>query len=134
MIPFIDIHSHILPGSDKLVKWLLQRNIRPVIVHPERNKELQADISKITPFIAAGCLLQITAGSLTGRFGCKSQQIAQLLIDNKWAHLIATDSHNIKNRPPELAEVNDYLSGIIGISETRKLLYDNPWRIIKNKF
>ena len=43
-------HSHIPPGSDKLVKWCLQRNIRPVIPHPERNKDVIHDIEKIAPW------------------------------------------------------------------------------------
>ena len=29
--------GHIPPGSDKLVRWLLDRNIVPMIAHPERN-------------------------------------------------------------------------------------------------
>ncbi len=127
-------HSHILPGSDKLIHWLLKRNIKPIIVHPERNKELQADISKIKPFLKAGCLLQITAGSLIGKFGPKSQQIARLLIENKYAYFIATDAHNIKNRPPELVDVNRYLLATMGKQEAKKLLCSNPWNIVKHKF
>jgi len=127
-------HSHILPGSDKLINWLFKRNIRPIIVHPERNKELQADISKIKPFLKVGCLLQITAGSLIGKFGSKSQQIARLLIENKYAYFVATDAHNIKNRPPELADVNRYLVTTMGKQEAKKLLYSNPWNIVRHKF
>ncbi len=127
-------HSHILPGSDKLVNWLLKRKIKPIIVHPERNKELQADFTKITPFLKAGCLLQVTAGSLVGKFGKKSQNIAQLLIEKQWAHFIATDAHNLKYRPPDLKEVNAYLTSILGETKARQLLFDNPWSIVKNKF
>jgi len=127
-------HSHILPGSEKLVNWLTQRNIKPIIVHPERNKELQADFSKISPFLKAGCLLQVTAGSLIGKFGPKSQQISQLLIENNWAHFVATDAHNLKHRPPDLSEVHNYLKTSVGETHARKLLYDNPWSIVKNKF
>lgn len=127
-------HSHILPGSDKLISWLFKRKIRPIIVHPERNKELQADISKIKPFLKAGCLLQVTAGSLIGKFGLKSQKIARLLVENKFAYFVATDAHNIKNRPPELTEVSRYLIATMGKTEARKLLYNNPWDIVKNKF
>ncbi|MCP3852806.1 MAG: capsular biosynthesis protein [Gammaproteobacteria bacterium] len=127
-------HSHILPGSENLIKWLTKRNIKPIIVHPERNKELQADFSKITPFLKAGCLLQVTAGSLIGKFGPKSQQISQLLIKNNWAHFVATDAHNLKHRPPDLSDAYQYLKTEIGETQARKLLYDNPWSIVKNKF
>ena len=127
-------HSHILPGSEKLITWLTNRNIKPIIVHPERNKELQADFSKITPFLKAGSLLQVTAGSLIGKFGPKSQDIARILIENNWAHFVATDAHNLQHRPPDLNEVNQYLQHTIGKTQTRKLLFDNPWSIVNNKF
>lgn len=127
-------HSHILPGSDKLVNWLIKRNIKPMIVHPERNKELQADISKITPFLKAGCFLQVTAGSLVGKFGPKSQQVAQILIENQWAAFIATDAHNLKHRPPDLSEVNTFLTSTLGKTKAQKLLHDNPWNVVKKQF
>lgn len=127
-------HSHILPGSEKLITWLFNRNIKPIIVHPERNKALQDDFSRITPFLKAGCLLQVTAGSLIGKFGPKSQHIARILIENNWAHFVATDAHNLKHRPPDLYEVKQYLKHTLGDVQTRKLLYDNPWSIVKNKF
>ncbi len=127
-------HSHIIPGTDNLIRWLFKHNIRPIIVHPERNKELQADISKIKPFLKMGCLLQITAGSLIGKFGPKCEQISRFLIENKYAYFVATDAHNIKNRPPELADVNHYLVATMGKEEAKKLLYFNPWNIVKHKF
>ncbi|WP_198263919.1 CpsB/CapC family capsule biosynthesis tyrosine phosphatase [sulfur-oxidizing endosymbiont of Gigantopelta aegis] len=82
------------------MNWLLKRNIKPIIVHPERNKEIQADFTKIAPFLKAGCLLQITANSVVGKFGSKSQQVAQTLLEKQWVDFIATDAHNLKHRPP----------------------------------
>ena len=32
-------HSHLVFGADKLVHWLLNKRIRPLITHPERNKD-----------------------------------------------------------------------------------------------
>ena len=69
-------HSHIPLGSDKLVKWCLQRNIRPVIPHPERNKDVIRDIEKIAPLVKLGCLLQVTAGAVAGGFGPQSRRRA----------------------------------------------------------
>ncbi len=33
-------HSHIPPGSEKLIEWLIKKNIKPMIAHPERNRDL----------------------------------------------------------------------------------------------
>ena len=38
-------HSHIPPGSDKMTEWLLSNRVRPMIAHPERNKDVILAIS-----------------------------------------------------------------------------------------
>ena len=62
-------HSHVPVGADKFVAWLLAHNIRPMIAHPERNKDVMRDPGKIEPFVRAGCLLQLTADAVAGEFG-----------------------------------------------------------------
>ena len=59
-------HSQIPVGSSNLVRWLVQHDILPMIAHPERNRALQANPGKLEPLLADGCLIQLTAGSLTG--------------------------------------------------------------------
>ena len=125
-------HSHILPGSDKLVKLLLNNNIRPLIVHPERNKEIMADPNKIQSFIDQGCLLQVTAGSLVGRFGDNAQTIALQLCQKNLVTLIATDGHNKKYRPPKLAEAYALLDEQMGGSYSQQLK-NNVSQLISNK-
>lgn len=114
-------HSHILPGSDKLIKLLLNNNIRPLIAHPERNKEIMAAPDKIKAFVEQGCLLQVTAGSLAGRFGEPAQQVAMQLCKEDVVTLIATDAHNIKHRPPKLAEAYAILDREIGHDFSQQL-------------
>jgi protein-tyrosine phosphatase len=125
-------HSHILPGSDKLIKLLLNNNIRPLIAHPERNKEIMADPSKIQPFIDQGCLLQVTAGSLVGRFGDNAQAVALQLCQQNMVTLIATDAHNKKHRPPKLAEAYTLLDEKIGNGYSQQLK-NNVEQLISNK-
>ena len=62
-------HSHVPVGADKFVAWLLARNIRPMIAHPERNKDLMRDPARLQPFVEQGCLLQVTADAVAGGFG-----------------------------------------------------------------
>ena len=127
-------HSHILPGSEKLISWLKKRNIRPIIAHPERNKEIQAEISKVVPLLEAGCFLQVTAGSLVGRFGEKSQKVARQLVERHWADFVASDAHNIKHRPPDLSEAYQYLCTRYDENMAKDLLVHNPWALVKDKF
>jgi protein-tyrosine phosphatase len=127
-------HSHILPGSDRLVRWLLQRDILPLIAHPERNKDIMRDLSRLHAFVQAGCLLQVTAGALAGRFGEMAEQRACEIVEAGWATVLASDAHNLKSRPPELADGVAVAAELVGEGAARALVVDNPWRIVSRRF
>lgn len=119
-------HSHIPAGSDKLVKWLLQRGVVPMIAHPERNRDVQNDPKLLAPFIRAGCLFQLTASSLLGDLGSRHQECAQLLLAQRIFTVMASDSHNILRRPPRLAAARDAMSRLTDDEYANSLVLTNP--------
>lgn len=122
-------HSHIPPGSDKLVKWLLDRNILPMIAHPERNKDIMRDLGLITPFVEMGCLFQITAMSVAGGFGLPAAQRAMEILEKGWATVLATDAHNLDRRPPVLSEGYKAACAVVGKDAADELVAENPRKI-----
>jgi len=120
-------HSHVLPGTNNLISWLIKHQIKPIIAHPERNKEIQNDISKLSGFIKQGCLLQLTAASVAGKFGELCQNISRKLVENNWVSFIATDTHNLKNRPPDLKQGRDVLAQWVGEKKAHQLCFENPY-------
>lgn len=96
-------HGAVPAGSINLIEWLLKRDIVPMLAHPERNRELQLSRRKLQPFLAAGCLVQITAGSVLGDFGRPAREFAEALLERGQVSLIATDCHNLAYRPPKLS-------------------------------
>ena len=127
-------HSHIPPGSDRLVRWLLQRGIVPLVAHPERNKDVMRDLARLHEFVAMGCLFQVTAGALAGRFGDAAEERAREILVAGWATVLASDAHNLKSRPPELREGLEVASGLIGEAAATRLVHDNPWTIVGARF
>lgn len=127
-------HSHIMPGSHKLIDWLLKRNIRPVIAHPERNKEMLLDYSKVIPFVQQGCLLQLTAASVAGNFGAKCQDLSRYLIEHELVHFVATDAHNLQHRPPDLKQSLTPLRHWVGQEKAEQLVKNNAWKIVQSHF
>jgi protein-tyrosine phosphatase len=123
-------HSHVPVGTDKLVKWCLKRGVRPVIVHPERNKDIIRDFERITPLVELGCLLQVTAGSVAGLFGRHAQQRAYQLLKRGWVSLLASDAHNVKVRVPNLEPGRAAAAAIVGEGKSWRLVRDNPARIL----
>lgn len=122
-------HQLIPVGSIRFVQSLLKNKIRPLIAHPERNKTVMAHPEKIDEFAEAGCWLQLTAGSLVGRFGANAQQAAFQIIDAGWDCLLATDAHDIKNRPPLLSEGFAALQARYGESMAQRMVIDRPAKI-----
>lgn len=121
-------------GSEKLTQWLFSQGIITVIAHPERNQVIQETPSKLKMFLEQGCLLQITAGSLTGNFGKKAKLTAKKLLQEKRVTLIATDAHNIDYRPPLLQEGLKQAIEIMGEIAATKLVLENPQKIAESKF
>jgi len=127
-------HSHVLPGVENLIELLLEQNIIPVIAHPERNKELQKNPKKAEIFKKIGCLFQLTAASVSGKFGDACFLTAKNFLQKGWVDIVATDAHNIQHRPPDLRQSRVPLEELVGQKEADNLLIFNPWKIVQNKF
>lgn len=100
--------------------------IVPIITHPERNLTLMQRMEKLTDWIRLGCLVQVTAGSLMGRFGKGPQRVARQLLDLRWVHVIATDAHNTTSRPPVMSEAYSFISREYGSEVAERLCVQNP--------
>lgn len=122
-------HSTLPPGALETVKWLIKKNIQPVIAHPERNKAVIKDFKMIKPFVDAGCLLQITAASMQGTFGRPPKSIGKKLLKTGWVSIIASDAHNLSTRPPEMEAGRRIVEKIVGEKESWTMVQDRPAQI-----
>ena len=127
-------HDQIPPGSDKMIKWLFDQNIIPMIAHPERNKDILRKLSKLKLFVDAGCLLQVTASALTGNFGPHSQDCAKSILKKGWVTILASEAHNLHKRLPEIEPGRAVVEEILGKEESWKMVRDVPLEIASNHF
>ena len=115
--------------SDSLFK-LQSTAIVPIITHPERNAILQRRPERVLEWVEAGCLVQVTASAVTGYWGSIARRIAIWLLDHDAVHVLATDAHDDKNRPPILSEARDAVSKRFDADVARALVVDNPAAIV----
>jgi protein-tyrosine phosphatase len=127
-------HSHILPGTDKIVAWLLKQNVLPMIAHPERNKDVMRKLETLQPLIDLGCLFQVTAGSVAGQFGGGAQERAEQLLRMGVVTVLASDAHHVDRRPVNLTDGRQAAARIIGEEAAQKLVYDNPLKMVASQF
>jgi protein-tyrosine phosphatase len=125
-------HSHIPPGSEKLIDWLIKKNIRPMIAHPERNRDVWKYPEIMQPFIQRNCLLQITASSLLGDFGEQSRNHAWDYIESGLVSVVASDMHNLKRRPNKMKDAYQLVKEKCGLEIANSLFINTPKQIIES--
>jgi protein-tyrosine phosphatase len=123
----VEFSDTIIPDSisDSFFELSIAKQ-QPIITHPERNAVLQRHPERLGEWVKAGALVQVTASSLTGRFGRTALASAQQFLEWNWVHFLATDAHNLESRPPVLSEGYEYLRNHHGAETAERLCVTNP--------
>lgn len=117
-------------GAVNLVKHLVgSMGVRPVLVHPERNKAVMEKPERMGVFVDAGCYLQITAASLLGHFGPRVLAATDFLLKAGWVSAVASDAHNLQGRPPRMREARAVLERRFGAELAEELSLRGPARL-----
>jgi len=119
--------------AEDILFQLMTRGIIPIISHPERNLEILDRPKRYYEMIRMGCLGQVTAMSLTGKFGHGIRKIVERFIKKRLVHIIASDAHSINGRPPILSEALRAAEKIVGKEEAWKMVSDYPRAILEGR-
>ena len=124
---------HVAPARmDDMIFSLMTAGYLPVVTHPERLSWIEENYEIFPRMVKAGAWMQITAGSLTGRFGRRPRYWAERMLDEGMVHLIATDAHNMARRGPWLAEGREAAALRVGAEEALHLVHTRPRGILDN--
>lgn len=113
---FVEFPSSQVPRfTERLLYDVQSEGLTPIIVHPERNSRLIEDPDILYNLVNKGAMTQVTASSLTGRFGKKIKKFSMDLIDANLTHMIASDAHNISGRNFHMQEASELISAEYGM-------------------
>lgn len=124
---------HVAPARiEDMVFDLLTAGYVPVVTHPERLTWIEQNYAIFPRMFKSGAWMQITAGSLTGRFGKRPKYWAERMLEERMVHILATDAHNMSRRGPWLAEGRDAAAKRLGSDEALRLVQTRPRGILDN--
>ena len=118
---------------DDWLAAMCEREITPIITHPERNPILQKTPERVMQWVAVGCAVQITASALTGSWGETCGKMARHFLKKRAVHFLATDAHDTIRRPPILSQARKIVEKEFGADVARALVEDNPAAVLNNK-
>ncbi len=124
--------SHLPRYANKLLFDLQVQGIIPIIVHPERNREIMENPERLYNLIKEGALSQLTGTSVAGKMGKKIQKFSFDLLKHNLTHFVASDAHNITTRPFDLREAYETVEQEFGVS-MRYWLQENAEDMIQGK-
>jgi protein-tyrosine phosphatase len=105
----------------------------PLITHPERLRWIEDHYPLMVQMVEAGAWMQITAGSVTGRFGKRTQYWAERMIDEGLVHILATDAHNLRSRSPVLSEAVAAVAARLGEQAANDMVLTRPLAVLENE-
>lgn len=105
--------------------------ITPVLAHPERTALLRVHPEVIWGLAERGVLLQANLDSLQGRAGWPVRSQAIRLLRRGAVHLIATDAHDPRKRPPVLSTARKALRRLGGDDAFQKLVISGPQGLLR---
>ena len=119
------------PAMEQMFFILRTQGIIPVLTHPERNPLWQRKTDLLKRLADQDCVVQITAGSLMGRFGRLAQKMSLQWLHEGIVHVVASDAHNTTSRPLKLRDAFDVVVKEVGSDNAELLFIYNPQSIIE---
>ncbi len=127
----VEFANHLIPGNiPSVFDRMRTLGITPIITHPERNLILSKQPDRIAEWVRSGCRIQVTAQSLSGRFGKRAEHSARQLMARGLVHFLASDAHDLEHRPPKLRSAFELVEREYGSGVAATLLNGNPAAVL----
>ncbi len=123
--------SHLPSQAREILFNLSMKGITPILAHPERNGAILENTRLAWEFVRQGVLLQINAGSITGRFGRGTRKLALTLLDHNLVSFVASDCHRASSRPLILSKAREIVTRRWGRGWAEVLFELNPYRAVQ---
>jgi protein-tyrosine phosphatase len=123
-------HGLVVEVSD-IVRRFVEIGVRPILAHPERCPEFLEDAARVEELIAAGCLIQVSAGSVTDPPNWMGSRRLKEWLRRGLVHLIGSDGHSPRRRPPRLADAYEQIRAWCGDAVADRVCSTNGMLVVQ---
>ena len=116
---------------EPVLSELERANMQGILSHPERNEGLLRDRRLIPKLVDQGCLMQVTAGSISGSMGPACRELAHWMLREGLVHFVATDAHGTKSRRPRMSPARREVTALTSPETAMRLFVENPRRVAR---
>jgi protein-tyrosine phosphatase len=125
--------DHYPPYVEHVLFELQVSGLVPILAHPERCSIFASNPETLFHLVERGVLVQVTAASIAGEFGPAVQAFTRVLLEHRLAHVIASDAHSARLRPPVLSDAVRIAAGWIGDQEATAMVTTVPRAIVEDR-
>jgi protein-tyrosine phosphatase len=118
---------------DNLVFQMKLAGLQVLLAHPERIRFFQDDIRRYESVVQLGAYGQITTGSMLGTFGSDARRFTEELLRKGLVHVLASDAHNVRGRPPILSEALEAIEPWVGQRRAEIMATDAPAAFLEGR-
>lgn len=120
-------------GTGKVIGRIRFSGLIPVVAHPERYGGVGPDLQIVGEWRRRGAFLQVSYGSLLGRYGDRARRRAFRLIERGWADYLSTDFHGRPELELYLDRAGAALEELGGAEQFTMLAATNPERLFEGR-
>jgi protein-tyrosine phosphatase len=114
---------------DSVLDELAARRVTVILAHPERNAGLLRAPELVGRLVDAGCLMQITGGSLFGILGAEVQAFSEWMVAEGLVHIVASDAHSPRSRRPLIGRAYERVCQLMDEQTAQDLCCRFPARV-----
>lgn len=121
------------PETPAVVGRIRFSGLRPIIAHPERYAGVDRELRVMDEWRRMGAYLQVSHGSLVGRYGDRARTRAFRILRRGWADYLSSDYHGRPGQELYLGEAREVLASQGGEEHFALLAGRNPARLFRGE-
>jgi protein-tyrosine phosphatase len=110
---------------------MAQGGVRLILAHPERHPELLDDPEPLEELVRAGCLVQVSSGSITDPPDGSRLRGLKSWFRRSLVHLLGSDGHSPRRRPPRLADAYRQVVRWVGPAAADRVCSGNGLAVVQ---